>query len=186
MPGFDSSLDDVAQAFGVALQREGWVVGTAESCTGGLVARALTERSGSSAWFDRGVVTYTNTAKQEMLGVSSSVLAEHGAVSEPCARAMALGLLAQLVGQSAPASNAMALSVTGIAGPTGAVPGKPVGTVCFAWALYSQSGGQRVESRTQWFAGSRDEVRLQAAHFSVEIAHSLLGNVAHDGAGLVA
>jgi nicotinamide-nucleotide amidase len=186
MPSLDSSLDDIAHAFGLALQREGWVVGTAESCTGGLVACALTERSGSSAWFDRGVVTYTNTAKQEMLGVSSNVLAEHGAVSEPCARAMALGLLAQLGGQSGSASNAMALSVTGIAGPTGAVPGKPVGTVCFAWALYSQSGGQRVESRTQWFAGSRDEVRLQAAHFSVDIAHSLLGNATHDGAGLVA
>jgi nicotinamide-nucleotide amidase len=181
MAGPDSLLDDVAYAFGLALQKEGWVVGTAESCTGGLVARALTERSGSSAWFDRGVVTYTNLAKQQMVGVPTSVLEQHGAVSEPCARAMALGLLGQLGSRKA-----MTLSVTGIAGPTGAVPGKPVGTVCFAWALFTSLGEQRVESRTRLFVGSRDEVRQQAAHFSLDFAHTLLGNAAQDGQGLVA
>jgi nicotinamide-nucleotide amidase len=181
MVGSDSLLDEVAYAFGLALQKEGWVVGTAESCTGGLVARALTERSGSSAWFDRGVVTYTNLAKQQMVDVPTSVLEQHGAVSEPCARAMALGLLGQLGRYKA-----MTLSVTGIAGPNGAVPGKPVGTVCFAWAICTSLGEQRVESRTRLFVGSRDEVRQQAAHFSLDIAHTLLGNTAQDGQGLVA
>jgi nicotinamide-nucleotide amidase len=174
------ALDDAAYAFGQALEAQGWLVGTAESCTGGLVARTLTERSGSSAWFDRGVVTYTNSAKQQILGVPDSILAQHGAVSEPCARAMALGLLAQLRG------NAMTLAVTGIAGPTGAVPGKPVGTVCFAWALNSESNGQRVESRTELFEGSREEVRKQAAHFVIDFAHVLFVNTAQDGGGLLA
>jgi nicotinamide-nucleotide amidase len=137
----DSSLDDVAYSFGKRLETSGWVVGTAESCTGGLVARALTERSGSSAWFDRGVVTYSNDAKMALLNVPDAIITMFGAVSEQCASKMSLGLLAQLgIARGATVwKPAIAISVTGIAGPTGEVPGKPVGTVCFGCALRAVS-----------------------------------------------
>lgn len=137
---------------------------TAESCTGGLVAASLTEIAGSSDVFERGFVTYSNAAKQEMLGVPAATLAAHGAVSEPTARAMAVGALRH--------SHAdWALAVTGVAGPGGGSPEKPVGTVCFAWA---GPGGQ-CDTETQHLAGDRAAVRAQA------VRHVLQGLLARAG-----
>jgi nicotinamide-nucleotide amidase len=172
------ALDDLAFDFGRQLENAGWIIGTAESCTGGLVARALTERSGSSAWFDRSVVTYSNAAKHTLLAVPESLFAEYGAVSEQCAAQMALGLLAQLgANKSAQqAKAALAISVTGIAGPTGAVPGKPVGTVCFGCALRSANGLERIETTTKHFLGDRSVVRLQAALYALEFARKNFRN----------
>ena len=147
----EAMVVELAAGLGRRLQALGWTIATVESCTGGLVARALTETAGSSAWFDRGFVTYTNEAKVELVGVSDATLAAHGAVSEPTAREMAAGGLAH-------SRSRVALSVTGIAGPAGAVPGKPVGTVCFGWAIDA-----RVASDTRYFSGDRRAVRLQAA-----------------------
>jgi nicotinamide-nucleotide amidase len=168
----DLALDELAFSFGKQLESAGWIIGTAESCTGGLVARALTERAGSSAWFDRSVVTYSNDAKTALLGVPEAVLDMFGAVSEQCASKMALGLLAQL-GISRGATEwkpAITISVTGIAGPTGEVPGKPVGTVCFGCALRAANGLERVETTTKHFLGDRAAVRLQAAVYALEFA----------------
>jgi nicotinamide-nucleotide amidase len=123
----DDPSETLAADLGRRLLARGWRVTTAESCTGGLVAGAITAIAGSSDWFDRGFVTYSNAAKRELLGVPEAVLAAHGAVSEPCAVAMAEGALVR--------SGAMlAVAVTGIAGPSGGSEEKPVGTVCFAWA----------------------------------------------------
>jgi len=139
---------DRAAALGDALRARGWMCATAESCTGGLVAGAITAVAGSSAWFERGFVTYSNEAKATMLLVPPATLEAHGAVSEPTARAMAVGALAQSRAH-------VAVAVTGIAGPGGAVPGKPVGTVCFAWA--ARDGAVRVETRL--LPGDRTDVR---------------------------
>ena len=149
------------EMLGRLLQSLGLAAVTAESCTGGLVARALTETSGSSAWFERGFVTYSNEAKHASLGVSTQTLAAHGAVSEAVAAEMAAGAL-----RHSPAG--VSLSITGIAGPTGAVPGKPVGTVCFGWALKRADNGSAdplVDTATRWFDGDRAAVRRQAALF---------------------
>ena len=160
----DEAVDAIGAELGLLLQRAGLMAATAESCTGGLIARALTETPGSSAWFERGYVTYSNEAKQASLGVSEALLREHGAVSEPVARAMAVGALARSRAQ-------LALSVTGIAGPGGAVPGKPVGTVCFGWAL-APDGGRDDEplawTETRRFDGDRSAVRRQAAWYALE------------------
>jgi len=154
----DGELEDLARALGTALQRRGLRLATAESCTGGLIAGAVTAIAGSSAWFERGFVTYSDAAKQELLGVAPATLATHGAVSEETARAMAAGALAR--------SHAdIALAVTGIAGPGGGSPGKPVGTVCFAWCGRQ---GQPV-SDTCRFAGDRATVRRHA------LIHALSG-----------
>jgi nicotinamide-nucleotide amidase len=138
----------LAIALGEALRARGWLCATAESCTGGLVAGAITDIAGSSEWFERGFVTYSNEAKIAMLGVAPAILAEHGAVSEPTVRAMVQGALAESRAQ-------VAAAVTGIAGPGGAVPGKPVGTVCFAWA--TRGSAPRVE--THRLPGDRATVR---------------------------
>jgi nicotinamide-nucleotide amidase len=138
----------LARALGDALRERGWQCATAESCTGGLVAGALTEIAGSSEWFDRGFVTYSNEAKQDALGVPADVLVAHGAVSEATARAMAEGALARSRAQ-------VAVAITGIAGPGGGTPAKPVGTVCFAWAVR----GAATRARTCRFAGDRAAVR---------------------------
>ena len=156
------ALVALAHELGLRLRDQGQRIVTAESCTGGLVAWALTETAGSSDWFERGFVTYSNVAKQSELGVPGAVLVEHGAVSEPVARAMAQGALRESRAQ-------LALAITGIAGPGGAQPGKPVGTVCFGWAL-----GERVESRTVRFDGDRSAVRRQSAWFAIEQALGLL------------
>ncbi|MDR7050244.1 nicotinamide-nucleotide amidase [Duganella sp. 3397] len=140
----------LAAQVGKALQDKGLILTTAESCTGGGVAQAITEIAGSSDWFDCGFVTYSNASKTEMLDVSAALMAQMGSVSEEVAGAMATGALG--------ASNAhIALSTTGIAGPTGAVPGKPVGTVCFGWA-----NADSVHTERLVFAGDRKAVREQS------------------------
>ena len=158
--GFDESpVFDAARSLGHRLQALGWRVTTAESCTGGLIARALTETAGSSAWFDRGFVTYSNEAKTELLGVAAGELAAHGAVSEPVARAMVEGALRRSRAH-------LALSVTGVAGPTGGTASKPVGTVCFGWALRDPSGAgdaARLRTQTVRIDGARGRVRAAAA-----------------------
>jgi nicotinamide-nucleotide amidase len=120
------ALDPDLQALAAALRGRGWKLATAESCTGGLVAAACTALAGSSEWFERGFVTYSNEAKTALLGVDAALIARHGAVSREVALAMAQGAL-----RHAPVQ--LAVAVTGIAGPGGAVPGKPVGTVWLGW-----------------------------------------------------
>ena len=149
--GSDEQLRELAGALGQHLSDRGWMLATAESCTGGWVSKILTDIVGSSAWFERGFVTYTNTAKHEMLGVDEAIIAEHGAVSEATVRAMAAGALQHSHAQ-------LSLAITGVAGPSGGTPYKPVGTVWFAWA--GQEHGVLSESRI--FAGDREAIRRQA------------------------
>jgi nicotinamide-nucleotide amidase len=137
-----------------ALRAQGWRLATAESCTGGLIAAACTAVAGSSDWFERGFVTYSNAAKTDLLGVPADLLADHGAVSREVALAMAQGAL-----RRAPVQ--LAVAVTGIAGPGGAVPGKPVGTVWLAWATATD-----VQAELLQLPGDRGAVRaatVQAA-----------------------
>ena len=141
------TLQEIAEK---ALQQH-IVMTTAESCTGGWIAQQLTELSGSSAWFDRGFVTYSNEAKQQMLGVSAQTLEQHGAVSEAVVREMVEGALTH-------SSANLAIAVSGIAGPTGGTEEKPVGLVWMAWAFK----GGRVDAESRVFAGRRTEVRHQA------------------------
>ena len=150
-------MNALAQRLGERLKARRAMLVTAESCTGGWAAQALTALAGSSNWFERGFVTYSNAAKEEMLGVRAETLAREGAVSEETAREMALGALSH-------SHAAVALAITGIAGPGGGSRDKPVGTVCFAWALK----GARARSETRRFAGDREAVRRQ----SVERAFS--------------
>ena len=147
----ESTLPQV-RALAAALRRRGWRLATAESCTGGLVAAACTALPGSSDWFERGFVTYSNASKAELLGVEPGLIAGHGAVSEPVARAMAAGARQR-------AAADLALAVTGIAGPGGAVPGKPVGTVWLAWAVPSAGGGAAVRAERLLLGGDRAAVR---------------------------
>lgn len=146
----DSELDTLARAAGAALAGRGWCMATAESCTGGWIAEAVTAISGSSAWFDRGFVTYSNAAKIDMLGVSPATLTAHGAVSEATALEMVAGALERSLAD-------IAVAVSGIAGPSGGTPDKPVGLVCLAWAT------RNVPARalTLRFAGDRYAVRRQ-------------------------
>jgi nicotinamide-nucleotide amidase len=151
------TLIPLVQTLGQVLVERRQMVATAESCTGGWVAQVLTSVAGSSAWFERGFVTYSNSAKREMLGVPATTLARHGAVSEQTARAMAQGALN--------ASHAdVALAITGVAGPGGGSPEKPVGTVCLAWAAKKMP----VHSITAHFAGDRQAVRAQAVAAAVD------------------
>jgi nicotinamide-nucleotide amidase len=136
---------------GGRLKERGERLVSAESCTGGWVAQVVTSVSGSSEWFERGFVTYSNEAKQELLGVRIETIARHGAVSEEVAREMALGALAASHGT-------LAVAVTGVAGPSGGTPAKPVGMVCFAWA--GRHGTAR--SETRHFTGNREKVRRQS------------------------
>ena len=145
------AIIEAARALGELLSARHLVASTAESCTGGMIAAAITDIAGSSGWFDRGFVTYSNEAKREMLGVDDDVLVRTGAVSEATAAAMVQGALARSRAD-------VAVAVTGIAGPGGATPGKPVGTVCFAWA---RRGGTVVTS-TEHFPGERAAVRAAA------------------------
>ena len=149
-------MDELAKTLGERLKREGATLVTAESCTGGWAAQVVTSVAGSSDWFDRGYVTYSNDAKRELLGVRAETLAKHGAVSEEAAREMAQGALARGKGT-------VALSITGVAGPTGGSATKPVGTVCFAWATKT---GARVE--TKRFSGDRESVRRQSVIHALE------------------
>lgn len=166
----DESLDLSAEVGRVLLARS-QMLAAAESCTGGLVAGLVTAVAGSSAWFDRGFVTYTNAAKMAQLGVREATLAAHGAVSEETAGEMAAGAL-----QAAGAQ--VAVSTTGIAGPGGATPGKPVGMVCFGWA-WNGPAGLQIRTATHLLDGDRSEVRMQ----SVRIALRGVLDLAPDAAG---
>ncbi len=147
----------ISKRAGEKLKQSHALLVTAESCTGGWVAQAVTSVAGSSGWFERGYVTYSNAAKREELGVSKATLLRYGAVSEPTARAMARGALRRGRGS-------IAVAVTGIAGPGGGLAGKPVGTVCFAWAR-----GRSIRSETKRFRGGRASVRRQS------VIHALRG-----------
>ncbi|HET9820883.1 MAG TPA: CinA family protein [Burkholderiaceae bacterium] len=140
-----------------ALRARGWRLATAESCTGGLIAAACTALAGSSDWFERGFVTYSNGAKTDQLGVDAGLIAAHGAVSEPVARAMAEGALAR-------SGADLAVAVTGIAGPGGAVPGKPVGTVWLAVAVR----GAHTRAECLQLDGDRAAVRSQTVGLALQ------------------
>ncbi|MEA3155451.1 MAG: nicotinamide-nucleotide amidase [Betaproteobacteria bacterium] len=147
----DTVLYELAARAGRALEQRGLMVATAESCTGGWVAEAITMVPGSSAWFERGFVTYTYISKREMLGVRPETLEQHGAVSEPVVEEMVRGALEFSHAQ-------LALAVSGTAGPGGGTPEKPVGTVCFAWGAKNSEP----RSETLHFAGDREAVRRQS------------------------
>ena len=154
---FSRLVSDLAQC----LTSKGWTLATAESCTGGWIAKCCTDLAGSSAWFERGFVTYSNEAKRELLGIAAQVLESEGAVSQAVAMQMAQGARRG-------AGVKAALSVTGIAGPDGGCADKPVGTVWFGWSLE----GPGTRSDLQHFAGDRDAVRRQT------VAHALGGLLA--------
>jgi len=162
----DEDLAKLAGLLGERLRTAGRMVATAESCTGGWVAKVLTDVAGSSRWFERGFVTYTNESKQELLGVAADVLDRQGAVSAATVEAMARGALAHSRAQ-------LSCAVSGIAGPGGGTPEKPVGLVWFAWARADAPALARTESRQ--FIGDREAVRRQA------VAHALRGLI--DAAG---
>ena len=145
------------------LLARGWMLATAESCTGGLIAAACTDLSGSSNWFERGFVTYSNEAKIDLLGVEPALIAQHGAVSEVVARARAFGAV-----RHSPAQ--VSVAVTGVAGPTGGTPDKPVGTVWFGFQVDG-----RLTSETRRFAGDRAAVRTQTVQHALRRLLELLG-----------
>ena len=161
--GPDFSVAVLCAALADRLLRHRQMLATAESCTGGLIAGACTELSGSSVWFERGFVTYSNAAKTEMLGVDAELIARVGAVSEAVARAMAQGALAHSHAQ-------IALSVTGVAGPTGGSPDKPVGTVWFGWSIDGQ-----LHAEMRRFPGDRAAVRAATVRHALQRLLELLG-----------
>lgn len=150
-PAWSEAVADLA----AELTRRGWHMATAESCTGGLIAAACTARAGSSDWFERGFVSYSNAAKSELLGVPAPLIEAHGAVSEPVALAMAQGALTRARVQAS-------VAVTGIAGPGGAVPGKPVGTVWIAAGVQAPGEPAVVQARLLQLDGDRAAVRAQS------------------------
>ncbi|EMH4163588.1 nicotinamide-nucleotide amidase [Pluralibacter gergoviae] len=154
----DSELMQLSEQVGLALKARRATVTTAESCTGGWIAKTLTDIAGSSAWFERGFVTYSNEAKAQMIGVSEATLEAHGAVSEQVVAEMAVGALRA-------AKATYALSVSGIAGPDGGSAEKPVGTVWFGLACASGQGITHVER----FDGDRESVRRQATIFALRM-----------------
>jgi nicotinamide-nucleotide amidase len=156
-----SSIDH-AKTLAPLLLARGWKLALAESCTGGLVCATLTELSGSSEWFERGYITYSNQAKTECLGVPTELIESHGAVSEPVAKAMAQGA------QRNAGAN-IGVSITGIAGPAGGTAEKPVGTVCFGWTTPNARGEHVTTCQTKLFSGDRQLIRQQAAE------HALVG-----------
>ena len=142
------------------LMAKGLKIALAESCTGGLLAAHLTNLAGSSDWFERGFVTYSNQAKEESIGVAHTLIERHGAVSEEVASAMAEGVLNHSLAQ-------VSIAITGIAGPGGGSANKPVGMVCFAWGIRS---GNRIQTRSQtkYFSGDRESIREQACVYAIE------------------
>lgn len=166
-----SALDHLARLgreLGEKARSLGGRIVTAESCTAGLIAVALTETGGSSDWFERGIASYSNAAKMELLGVAASALATHGAVSEQVAAQMARGAL-----ERAGEAVCLALSVTGVAGPGGGTAAKPVGTVCFGWALrlpgpIDPTAAPVIEVATRHFDGDRRAIRFASAGFALE------------------
>jgi len=159
----DSTLE-LATRVGHTLKAKGLLLATAESCTGGGIAHAITEIAGSSEWFDCGFVTYSNASKNELLDISEALIAQHGAVSEEIAGAMAEGAVAN-------SNSDVAVSTTGIAGPGGAVPGKPVGTVCFGWRV-----GDKTYTERLVFKGDRQQVRAQTVEHSLKGLLKLLAD----------
>jgi nicotinamide-nucleotide amidase len=159
-------MDNLAVQVGTLLKSHGMMLTTAESCTGGGVAEAITEVPGSSAWYERGFVTYSNLSKQQMLGVRDATLKQHGAVSEMTVREMVAGALRHSSAQ-------VALSVSGIAGPEGGTPDKPVGTVWFAWGI---TAGETHAKRYQ-LSGNRAEVRNQAVRIALQGVVNLLNKL---------
>lgn len=153
----DAELYEVSGRVGDALKAKALAMAAAESCTGGWIGQAVTMVPGSSKWFDRGFVTYTNEAKQEMLGVSAETLKKFGAVSEQTVREMAAGALKASRAQ-------ISVAVSGVAGPDGGTPKNPVGTVCIAWC---KAGGDPI-ARTHRFHGDRDAVRRQSVIAALE------------------
>jgi nicotinamide-nucleotide amidase len=156
-------MEGLAAKVGALLKSHGMMLATAESCTGGGVAQAITEVAGSSAWFERGFVTYSNRSKQQMLGVREATLRQYGAVSEMTVREMVAGALQHSAAQ-------VALSVSGIAGPDGGTADKPVGTVWFAWGI---KNGETSAQRYQ-LSGNRAEVREQAVRIALQGVIDLL------------
>lgn len=154
----ESSLYELAAEVGQALKAQDLMLATAESCTGGWIAEAMTMVPGSSEWFERGFVTYTYISKRELLGVRDETLGRHGAVAEEVVREMAQGAIERSHAQ-------VSVAVSGVAGPTGGTPEKPVGTVCFAWGRK----GAAPRSETRRFDGDREAVRRQA------VVHALRG-----------
>ena len=153
----EGQLQNAAMAVAELMQNRGWMLAVAESCTGGWVAKVCTDLPGSSAWFERGFVTYTNESKQEMLGVKAQTLESQGAVSEATVREMVEGTLRHSRAQ-------LSLAISGIAGPGGGSAKKPIGTVCFAWG----TEGQVPFSESLCFEGDREEVRRQAVLHALE------------------
>jgi nicotinamide-nucleotide amidase len=153
---------EIASAVAQALIKRGWKIALAESCTGGLVCASLTDLAGSSTWLERGYITYSNAAKSECLNVPAETIESFGAVSEQVAKAMAEGALRN-------ANVNAAISITGIAGPTGGSPEKPVGTVCFGWAVQESVGHDLMNTvtLTKHFNGDRQIVREQARDFAL-------------------
>ena len=152
----DASTLALCTALAQALQARGWMLATAESCTGGLIAAQCTELAGSSLWFERGFVSYSNAAKTELIGVPAALIAAHGAVSEPVARAMAQGALQHAQAQ-------VSVAVTGIAGPGGGSADKPVGTVWLAWCVAGQLSSERCV-----FGGDRAAVRAATVQHALQ------------------
>jgi len=150
------TLENLAETIGGRLKKQALMVSVAESCTGGWIAKVITDIPGSSQWFDRGFVTYTNQAKQEMLGVQAETLQAFGAVSEQTVQEMADGVLAYSSAQ-------FGLAVSGVAGPGGGTKEKPVGMVCFAWSGPSF----RTFAKTQYFTGDREQVRRAAVEYAL-------------------
>jgi len=153
----DSQLYRLAEAVGQALKQKGLMLATAESCTGGWIGEAVTAVAGSSEWFERGFITYSNAAKMEMLGVQAATLDVHGAVSEPTVAEMAAGAL-----NNSPAS--ISVSVSGVAGPSGGTATKPVGMVCIGWCVR----GSPPVAVTEHFSGDREAVRKQSVVVALE------------------
>lgn len=169
----DNTLDTLAKT----CINNSWQIATAESCTGGLVAKLITDLAGSSQWFERGFITYSNLAKKQMLGVDEQLLADYGAVSESVAEAMAKGVLLNSQAH-------FSLSITGIAGPDGGTDSKPVGFVCFGWSYYSQNSHKNSHkdkeiitvTESQLFSGDREAVRKQSAAFSLQKILEIINN----------
>ena len=163
LSGMEEELAEVARQLGERLLTKGLCMATAESCTGGWVAKVLTDIAGSSAWFERGFVTYSNAAKQELLGVLPETIAADGAVSEPVVREMVRGAIARSAAD-------LALAVSGIAGPGGGSAEKPVGTVWFAWGCANRP----VVTRLVHFSGDREQIRRQAVRVALQGASELI------------
>ena len=159
----DAQIQALCAQLAQDLLRRHWKLVTAESCTGGMIAAACTSLSGSSAWFDRAMVSYSNEAKSAMLGVAPALITQHGAVSEAVARAMAEGAVVHSLAQ-------VSIAVTGVAGPTGGSATKPVGTVWFGWSVAGQ-----VSSEVCRFAGDRSAVRAATVRHALARLLALLG-----------